>query len=100
MRGRVHSRACPERSRRVQQAKRDDHGRLPASPPRIKYFHLSIPAGTATSKNPTIISCEVWSPQVTIFSGSGLCGLFFELSYHATARSFVPAFNSRGSASL
>src|SRR5580693_5814484 len=85
----------------VQRAQRVDHCCLPvASPPRIKYFHLSTPAGTATSKNPTIISCEVWSPQVTSFSGSGLWGLFFELSYHATARNLVPAFNSRGSASL
>src|ERR1700734_3689043 len=71
-----------------------------ATPCRTKYFHLSIPAGTATSKNPTIISSEVWSPHLTVFSGSGLCGLFRELSYQATARSLVPAFNSRGSASL
>ena len=69
-------------------------------PCRRKNCHLSIPAGMATSKNPTIISSEVWSPQVTVFSGSGLWGLFFELSYHAIARSFVPAFKTRGSASL
>src|SRR5271157_3476522 len=31
-----------------------------ASPPgRMKYCHLSMPAGKATSKNPTIISSEV-----------------------------------------
>src|SRR5579872_7394046 len=69
-------------------------------PCRSKNFHLSIPAGTATSKNPTIISSEVWSPQVTVLVGSGLCGLFFELSYQAIARSLVPALSGRGSASL
>src|ERR1700722_13249588 len=67
---------------------------------RSKNFHLSMAAGIATSKNPTIISSEVWSPQVTVFSGSGLCGLFFELSYQAIARRRVPAFNGRDSASL
>ena len=66
---------------------------------RMKYRSLSMLAGTATSKNPTIISSEVWSPHLTVFSGSGLCGFLAELSYHAIVRSLVPAFNIRGSAS-
>src|SRR6476469_8912029 len=65
---------------------------------RRKNCHLSSLLGTATSKNPTIISSEVWSPHRTALSGSGLCGLFLELSYQAIACNSVPAFSGRGSA--
>ena len=47
---------------------------------------------TATSKKPTIISAQVCSPHVTAESGSGLCGLFFELSKVAMACNVVPRF--------
>src|SRR5437763_16440121 len=51
----------------------------------MKNLGLSIAGLTATSKKPTIISAQVCSPHVTAESGSGLCGLFFELSNVATA---------------
>ncbi len=65
---------------------------------RIKNCCLSIDGSTATSKNPTIISAHVCSPHFTAESGSGLCGLFLELSNVATACSIVPAFSGIGSA--
>ena len=40
--------------------------------------------------NPPIISCHVWSPQVTVALGSGLSGLRLELSKCDVTRSFEP----------
>src|SRR5690348_16781948 len=88
-----------------------NNGGLPARPTgvgqgaadagwRVKNCSLLMPAGTATSKKPTIISFQVCSPQTTVALGSGLCGLLAELSYQAMACSLVPAFINRGSTSL
>ena len=40
----------------------------------------SILASKTTSKNPIIISSQLWSPHFTSFVASGLLGLFTELS--------------------
>ncbi len=56
-------------------ARSDDHGfGVPKNP------ILSTLASTATSKKPTIISSQLCSPQRTSAFGSGLRGLFAELS--------------------
>src|SRR6267143_500821 len=71
----------------------DDEDRLHC---RMKYCCLSTFRGTATSKKPTIISSEVWSPQMTVRCGSGLCAFLLELSNQAATCSLVPAFKGRG----
>src|SRR5579871_6036303 len=51
-------------------------------------------------KNPTIISSQLWSPQVTSFVGSALAGLFGELSKCAVHSIFVPFGSTIGFARL
>src|SRR5436190_20185193 len=55
-----------------------------------KRLFNGVPASNTTLKNPTIISSQLWSPQVTSLVGSGLRGLFAELSKCAVHSMTVP----------
>src|SRR5215831_911090 len=57
-------------------------------------------ASNARSKKPTIISSQLWSPQVTTFVGSALSGLLVELSKCAVHSIFVPLGRIMGCARL
>src|SRR5207249_11519039 len=47
-------------------------------------------------KKPTIISSQLWSPQITSLVGSALSGLFGELSKCAVHSIFVPLGRTSG----
>src|SRR5580704_7964264 len=67
----------------------------------MRSFRVYSPSCFASSfheyvTQPIIISSQVWSPQRTVFLGSGLAGLSFELSKWATQCSVVPFGTATG----
>src|SRR5258708_7575879 len=57
-------------------------------------------ASNTKLKKPTIISSQLWSPQMTSFLGSGLYRLLGELSKCAVQRIFVPLGSTSGFSSV
>src|SRR5689334_22092852 len=61
-----------------------------------KISFTGILASNTRLKKPTIISSQLWSPQLTSLVGSALSGLFGELSKCAVHSIFVPVGRTSG----